>query len=743
MSDPGPIDGSNESRHGQDDLGNPLAGSPGRSITNARLASPVPVPRQAADPVDETDDRHEFALSGSPSGGIHSTAGPSALSDALSGSQRGRSGSSLAVQPPAQSEAQSIASGHGENAAGSGTDLVARGSPRPYENFDVVRRHLAGPIYDPASDAASESMHSGQDTPAKDENGKSEPLQAPAVDEEEFSSLQLQGGDITREIYRRTEAEASTRAKPQRSKSMMIPRIDPIDENVVDYSSIHQPGGFRRHHLRRSGVSPGPSQRGVGVHGEDAAGSPENGYLTRNFYEFLSLYGHFAGEAVDEDDLDTESQADSTYDQQQAARDSRELGERAPLLKRTSTLRRRREESKKLKAGTASTILILLKSFVGTGVLFLPRAFFNGGILFSFTVMILVSFASYYCFLLLTTSRLKLRGSYADMAEMMYGSYLRSLVNTSLVISQVGFSSAYIVFTSENLRAFVLAVSKRKTDIDIKLVILMQLAVFLPLSLYRNLNKLSFIVYVADLFIVLGIVYLYYYNISTLAVDGIADVVLFNQNTWTLFIGTAVFTFEGIGLIIPIQDGMKKPQQLPSILGLVMIIITCIFVSMGALAYAAYGSKTETVILLNMDQENKFVNGVQFIYSLAILLSTPMQIFPAITIMENAIFSKSGKYDKDIKWRKNLFRFAVVMSAAAIAWIGANDLDKFVALTGSFACIPLVYIYPPLIHKRALSDSKWQGRLDWGLCGCGFVLMAYTSAITIQSWFVGPIDPNP
>ena len=143
---------------------------------------------------------------------------------------------------------------------------------------------------------------------------------------------------------------------------------------------------------------------------------------------------------------------------------------------------------------------------------------------------------------------------------------------------------------------------------------------------------------------------------------GIADIVLFNRSGWTLFIGTAIFTFEGIGLILPIQDGMKKPQQLPAMLGGVMVIITLIFVSMGALSYAAYGSETETVIILNMPQDSKFVNAVQFIYSLAILLSTPMQIFPAITIMENGIFTTSGKYSKNIKWQKNGFRCMVVMA---------------------------------------------------------------------------------
>jgi amino acid permease len=125
-----------------------------------------------------------------------------------------------------------------------------------------------------------------------------------------------------------------------------------------------------------------------------------------------------------------------------------------------------------------------------------------------------------------------------------------------------------------------------------------------------------------------------------------------------------------------------------------MIIITVVFVSMGALSYAAYGSKTETVVILNLPQDDKLVNGVQFLYSLAILLSTPLQIFPAIRITENELFTRSGKYNPYIKWQKNVFRFFVVMLCASIAWFGANDLDKFVALVGSFACVPLVYIYP-------------------------------------------------
>lgn len=70
---------------------------------------------------------------------------------------------------------------------------------------------------------------------------------------------------------------------------------------------------------------------------------------------------------------------------------------------------------------------------------------------------------------------------------------------------------------------------------------------------------------------------------------------------------------------------------------------------------------------------------------MAILLSTPLQLFPAIRIMENGLFSKSGKTDYKIKWEKNFFRFIIVFFCVGISWLGARDLDKFVAFVGSFA----------------------------------------------------------
>lgn len=658
----------------------------------ARLASPVPSPsfgtslssRQgipAGRPVTNISTEQEFSRSianqSSIPGPGHSILA-SQLQESLGRSPPrfgtpSRHNGSPVVHPTL--DTRPLASQYGSFDTKNGTD-----SPNmaPYEDPEVIKRHLVTEHTDSQSEIATSL--GGEDN---------------------FSSLQLQGGDITRQVYRWAEdAEAEAAGRFLRSKSFSVSRPRP-EADTEDIDTIRVPGGFRRDYLRRAAGSP---HRGS-VHGSNTGaphgqGAPQ--LPTTSFLEFLTLYGHFAGEELEEDDEvlgPDEYFSSDTWDE---AEEGRESGEDAALLQPDTSGRKKRKHKQRSPPGTTTAtgaVLLLLKSFVGTGILFLPRAFLNGGMLFSSMVLLGVSILSYYAFILLVNTRMKIEGSFGDIGGILYGKHMRRIILGSIVLSQLGFVAAYIVFVSQNLQAFVLAVSKCVTFIDIKYMVLLQLVIFLPLSLIRDISKLGFTALIADAFILLGLLYIYYYDISTLVDQGgISDVVSFNPVNWSMFIGTAIFTYEGIGLIIPIQESMKQPNRFPGVLAGVMVVITFIFLSAGALSYAAYGSATKTVILLNLPQDDKFVNVVQFLYSLAILLSTPLQLFPAIRIMENELFTRSGKYNPYIKWQKNGFRFFLVMVCAVIAWCGANDLDKFVSLVGSFACVPLIYVYPVCPH---------------------------------------------
>jgi len=252
------------------------------------------------------------------------------------------------------------------------------------------------------------------------------------------------------------------------------------------------------------------------------------------------------------------------------------------------------------------------------------------------------------------------------------------------------------------------------------------------MALIRNLAKLSTTALVADVFILAGLVYIFGSEFGLIAQRGIAKVELFNPKDFPLLIGTAVFSFEGIGLVVPITDSMREPHKFPMVLSGVMIFLLFLFGGAGALSYLTFGPDINTVVIKNFDSSSRLTQAVQFLYSLAILLSVPLQLFPAVRIMENGLFTRSGKLDWNVKWRKNTFRFFVVMGCTAISWAGAKDLDKFVAFVGSFACVPLCYVYPAMLHYKACARTWKQKAADIALGVFGVVAAVYTTAQTIS-----------
>lgn len=558
---------------------------------------------------------------------------------------------------------------------------------------EIVSRHL-----DPAYTADFEADAPPQSSSTTQKSNGSE--------QEQESSLRLQGGDIHRDLYK---ISARTNAI-QRAQTFSH---SPHRSVAGTAAEQRQPGGFRRQFILQQ-------QKRF-----NSVTSP----VTSNFVSFLDLYGSFAGEDLAESD--DEDSAIDDEESQGTCRDEQD-GERRPLLGR-------RASSRATKPGDATvtkTFFLLMKSFIGTGVLFLPKAFKNGGLLFSSITVVAVSLISCVAFHLLLKCRARYGGGYGDIGEAIGGKRMRSIILGSITISQIGFVCSGVIFTAENLYSFLEAVIKGTTPLSTKSLIGIQLLALIPLALIRNISKLGGAALLADVCILLGLGYIYYFDISSLATEGInKSVQLFNPRDFTLTIGSAIFTFEGIGLILPIQSSMKEPQKFQGLLFVVMFIITIIFTSIGALSYATFGEITNVEIISNFPQGDKLVNAVQFLYSLAILVGTPVQLFPALRILEGSLFGhRSGKQNAMTKWKKNAFRTGVVCGCGVISALGAGDLDKFVALIGSFACVPLVYIYPAFLHWKGIAENKYVKAGDIFMMSAGLVAMVYTTAVTVLRW---------
>ncbi|PFH55140.1 hypothetical protein XA68_10619 [Ophiocordyceps unilateralis] len=324
--------------------------------------------------------------------------------------------------------------------------------------------------------------------------------------------------------------------------------------------------------------------------------------------------------------------------------------------------------------------------------MFLPKAFLNGGILFSSLTLVVVSLINCLCFRLLLDCRQKHGGGYGELGAAIVGPRFRNTILASIALSQLGFVCAGLIFTAENFLAFLQAISREREGFDIGVpgLIALQLIPLIPLALIRNISKLGHVALLADIFILIGLC----------------------------------------------ASSMQKPENFSALLYLVMFLITIIFTSVGALCYATFGEETKIQVISNFPQDSPVVNAVQLLYSLAVLGGEPVQLFPAVRIIETSLFGEraTGKRSMAIKWKKNAIRSAVMALCIAISMVGATDLDKFVALIGSFACVPLVYIYPAYLHYRGVAIKSWAKGLDLVLMLLGIIAMVYTTIVTLVQW---------
>ncbi|KAH9928701.1 transmembrane amino acid transporter protein-domain-containing protein [Fomitopsis serialis] len=646
----------------------------------------------------------------------------------------------LMPTPLAGGEPSSVASLGGISARrpdtpGSGIEGNALDDLTDEEKARILRRHLVSRQErdGPAGQSSRASVSGGSDNGVASKRSSFSHLHTQREESEPFPvPYHAPGADVTHNIYKWQADKRRQAARPRAASFAGSTRsTDPA------FQHIHEPGGFRRNYLlmRR---------------GED--GTADLPHVPRNFIEFLYLFGHFAGEDLEEieeedeyrwDDMEAQVGTPSSAERDLAgtaplsiglppetSTDLHKASERSPLLPRSRS--RRARSGSVGPHGDATVTQALLKSFVGTGILFLGKAFFNGGILFSSAVLTFIALISLYSFLLLVKTKFVVSGSFGDIGGTLYGPWMRYAILASITISQLGFVSAYIIFVSENLQAFVLAITNCAKLFGIQYFILLQMIIFMPLVLIRNLAKLSTTALVADVFILAGLIYIFGSEAAIMADRGHADVAFFNAKDWPLLIGTAVFSFEGIGLVIPITDAMKEPRKFPKVLTGVMLFLMVLFCGGGVMSYLTFGSDVQTVVIVNLDTTSKFTQVVQFLYSLAILLSVPLQLFPAVRIMENGLFERSGKADARVKWTKNCFRFVTIMFCCALSWAGANDLDKFVSFVGSFACVPLCYVYPAMLHFKACAHTRKQKVADIALMIFGIVAATYTTVQTVR-----------
>eukprot|EP00835_Amoeboradix_gromovi_P006963 NODE_963_length_2727_cov_0.218798.p1 type:complete len:427 gc:universal NODE_963_length_2727_cov_0.218798:622-1902(+) len=394
-------------------------------------------------------------------------------------------------------------------------------------------------------------------------------------------------------------------------------------------------------------------------------------------------------------------------------------------------------------ASVNKTLFLLIKSFLGTGIIFLPKAFYVAGLIPSILMLILSAGVSLWGLLLLSASAAVIPGSYQDIAHAIYGSKFKALVLSSIAIAQFCFAMIYILFVATNLKDLISTLSNCSYQMnDFFPLVMAQLIIYIPLVLIRQMKNFANVALVGNIAIFLSIIYVLWNDIKHASERPLEWKMTSSLSSIVLFYGIAISAFEGIGLVVPVRQAMANPDRFAWCLKICMIFLTVMYLIVGGTSALVFGKHTETIILLNMPN-GMILQILQIGYVFAILVSVPLQLFPAFEILEEPLFPDpqlGNKISKSVEMQRSLFRIALVVVVCLVAYMFSDILDLFVSLVGVFVCIPISFIYPPLLYLKACANTKSQKISSVLLIVFALISMAVCTFITVQKIISGQTD---
>ena len=151
----------------------------------------------------------------------------------------------------------------------------------------------------------------------------------------------------------------------------------------------------------------------------------------------------------------------------------------------------------------------------------------------------------------------------------------------------------------------------------------------------RNLRLLAPVTTLATIceFYALTIVFYYIFRDPLPSSSSVPAVVELSK--LPLFFGTAIFAFEGIGIVLPLENRMKEPSHLPGWRGVLntgMVLVACLYLAMGFYGYIKYGPEVQGIITLNLPSGEALAVSAKLTIMLAIFLTYPLQFYVLISI---------------------------------------------------------------------------------------------------------------
>jgi sodium-coupled neutral amino acid transporter 11 len=391
----------------------------------------------------------------------------------------------------------------------------------------------------------------------------------------------------------------------------------------------------------------------------------------------------------------------------------------------------------KHKTGIAGTSSNVINSIVGSGIIGLPFAIKESGIVVGLSLLILVAYftdKSLRMIVELATYHPDLKGrgvlTFEDLMSIPFGINGSRFILISMLILAYGAMVSYLIIIKDTVPT-VLGFDNSFLEREVVMIIIGSVTV-LPLSMLRDISLLavtSSLSVLADVILVIVIVVHAPIKESVSDAGGFGQVVADNWINDRIFIGLGVLSLamccQHSAFLISGSLENHTSQRWAQVTKISLIAaggLSSIFALTG---YLGYLDETQGDILNNFDPDSKAANAGRALLAFTMVFTYPMESFVARHVMVQLVFDgnmdnntvgPNGEVSPELKWmglvgRRERWTLYIFLAALLPAMI-FDDIGPVLSITGSLGASCLSYMAPGLVYLGLNGESflAWTGQ---------------------------------
>ncbi|KAH9083541.1 amino acid transporter [Lactarius deliciosus] len=409
--------------------------------------------------------------------------------------------------------------------------------------------------------------------------------------------------------------------------------------------------------------------------------------------------------------------------------------------------------------GILNSIANMSNSILGAGLPYaMSRAGFFTGL---FLLVVLCYVTDWTICLIVTNAKLSGTNSYIGIMNRSFGASGRAAV--SFFQFSFAFGGTYIVLTitgtsfssSVNRNAIRSRMSSFPSFLTSLpypvlslfadrrfIIVLCTLGVSYPLSLYRDIHKLS----IASSFALCGMIII----VGSVIFEGPLVSPLLKGDPSKRFSIIEPGIFQAIGVIsfafvchhnsLLIYGSLKTPT-LDRFATVTHVSTALSFVACTTIAIAGYlvfTDRTQGNILNNFSPNDTLINIARFCFGLNMFSTLPLELFVCREVVEQYFFAHEA-----FSMQRHVFFTTVIIFSSMLISLMTCDLGVTLEITGGISATALAYIFPAACFLKLSSARDLRTRLPSYVCvAFGVVVMVLSLALALQNAWSSAGEPR-